>query len=181
MVHKTWHFLWLFIITGMIQSCNSNESLLSTDKVLVSSESGDKLSLKENMRFQSGEAKGIVLTIDPDRRKQTMDGIGSSFTESSAYVLAHLEPEERMKVMEAIYGPKGIKLGVIGPNQATLIGLARQLLSRGADLVLAGCTEVELALSGCKLPLVDPLRVLAREAVFEAGAVPRKDWLMTCC
>jgi glucosylceramidase len=107
MVHKTWQFLCLIILTGMIQSCNSNESLLITEKVLVSSESGDKLSVKENTRFQKGEAEGVILSIDPDRIKQTMDGIGSSFTESSAYVLAHLEPGERKKVMEAIYGEKG--------------------------------------------------------------------------
>jgi glucosylceramidase len=91
----------------MIQSCNTGDPLLSTEKVLVTSESGDKLSLKENTRFQKGEAKGTVLKIDPDGIKQTMDGIGSSFTESSAYVLAHLEPGERMKVMEAVYGEEG--------------------------------------------------------------------------
>ncbi len=107
MLLKNWHFVVLLIVTGMMQSCNSNDSLLSTNKVLVSSESGDKLNLKENTRFQKGEAMGVVLTIDPDRKKQTMDGIGSSFTESSAFVLAHLEPGERMKVMEAIYGEKG--------------------------------------------------------------------------
>lgn len=107
MIHKTWSFLLLTIITGMIQSCNSNDPLLTTEKILVTSESGDKLSVKENTRFRKGEAKGTVLRIDPDSLKQTMDGIGSSFTESSAFVLAHLEPGERMKVMEAIYGEEG--------------------------------------------------------------------------
>ncbi len=90
-----------------MQSCNSNDPLLTTEKILVSSESGDKLSVKENTRFRKGEATGTVLKIDPDSIKQTMDGIGTSFTESSAFVLAHLEPEERMEVMNAIYGEAG--------------------------------------------------------------------------
>jgi glucosylceramidase len=36
-----------------------------------------------------------------------MDGIGSSFTESSAYVLAHLDPEARKEVMEKAFGADG--------------------------------------------------------------------------
>mgnify|MGYP006284777299 FL=1 len=107
MIHKTLSFLLLTIFTGMMQSCNTNDPLLTTEKILVTSESGDKLSVIENTRFTKGEAKGAVLRIDPDSLKQTMDGIGSSFTESSAFVLAHLEPGERMKVMKAIYGEEG--------------------------------------------------------------------------
>ena len=107
MAHKTRHFLWLLILTGMILSCDSDNPLLITEKIIVSSGDGDKLSLKENTRFQKGAAEGIVLKIDPEKVKQTMDGIGSSFTESSAYVLAHLDPEERMNVMNAVYGEEG--------------------------------------------------------------------------
>jgi len=107
MKHKTWYILLLTLTTGMMLSCNSNDALLTTEKILVTSESGDKLSIKENTRFTKGKAHGVVLGIDPDSIKQTMDGIGSSFTESSAYVLAHLAPGERMKVMEAIYGEEG--------------------------------------------------------------------------
>jgi len=88
-------------------SCDSDNPLLITEKIIVSSGDGDKLSLKENTRFQKGAAEGIVLKIDPEKVKQTMDGIGSSFTESSAYVLAHLDPEERMNVMKAVYGEEG--------------------------------------------------------------------------
>ncbi len=82
-------------------------TLRTTERILVTSEGGDKLSLKANAYFQKGEATGTVLRIDPGHIRQTMDGIGSSFTESAAYVLAHLEPGERLKVMEAIYGEGG--------------------------------------------------------------------------
>jgi len=39
--------------------------------------------------------------------KQTIIGIGSSFTESSAFVLAHLDRETRSEVMEGIFSERG--------------------------------------------------------------------------
>ncbi|MDZ4181726.1 MAG: glycoside hydrolase family 30 beta sandwich domain-containing protein [Candidatus Cloacimonadaceae bacterium] len=43
----------------------------------------------------------------PEQIKQTIDGIGTSFTESSAYVLAHLAADQRRAVMQNIFGQKG--------------------------------------------------------------------------
>ena len=48
-----------------------------------------------------------MISVYPEKTKQTIDGIGTSFTESSAFVLAHLEPGRRREVMEAIYGESG--------------------------------------------------------------------------
>lgn len=75
--------------------------------ILVTSESGDKLTEKEIVCFIKGEAEGTILKIEPEITKQTIDGIGSSFTESSAFVLAHPEPARRTEVMQAIYGEHG--------------------------------------------------------------------------
>lgn len=97
----------LFTYSVIMQSCNPNDTLLSTKTILVTSENGDKLTEKENLRFIKGEAKGTVLKVDPGMTKQPIDGIGTSFTESSAFVLAHLEPDRRMEVMESIYGETG--------------------------------------------------------------------------
>ncbi|MBD3868266.1 MAG: glycosyl hydrolase [Acidobacteria bacterium] len=76
-------------------------------EVLQTSESGHKMASVEPVPFQAGSADGTVIAIYPERLKQTIDGIGSSFTESSAFVLAHLEPERRREVMEQIYGEAG--------------------------------------------------------------------------
>ena len=81
--------------------------LTSTSEILLTSASGSKLAMQENVKFTAGQAEGIVLQVFPDSVKQTIDGIGTSFTESSAFVLAHLEPEDRMQVMENIYGEEG--------------------------------------------------------------------------
>ena len=95
------------VILGVIISCNSTDTLYSTKEILVTSESGDKISKKDNVSFIIGDASGTVIKIEPEILKQSIDGIGSSFTESSAFVLAHLNPEKRREVMERIFSEDG--------------------------------------------------------------------------
>jgi aspartate racemase len=77
------------------------------------------------------------------------------------------------QVMTAIYGPAGVK--TVGANAAAaqlLRGAAAELAAAGADVLVAGCTEVPLVLTAdlVGVPLVDTLDVLARAVVREAGA-----------
>jgi len=82
--------------------------LTSSAEVLLTSEAGDRLTQQAPVRFRSGSpAAGNTVRVDPQVLKQTLDGIGTSFTESSAFVLAHLEPEARTEVMRNIYGEQG--------------------------------------------------------------------------
>jgi len=76
-------------------------------EILLTSESGDRLTSMGGVPFRSGRATGTVITVDPQGTKQTIDGIGTSFTESSAFVLAHLDPERRRDVMQQIFGESG--------------------------------------------------------------------------
>jgi glucosylceramidase len=87
--------------------CGNLLALDSTSEILLTSSSGKKISHQENVRFQPGKSEGISIQIFPEQTKQTLDGIGSSFTEASAFVLAHLEPEQRKQVMHNIYGESG--------------------------------------------------------------------------
>ena len=82
-------------------------TLRSTSEILLTSASGSKLAVQENVKFKQGQAEGVVLHVFQDSVKQTIDGIGTSFTESSAFVLAHLESRDRMEVMHNIYGADG--------------------------------------------------------------------------
>jgi len=84
-----------------------NYNLKQSYSVIVTSEAGDKLASKANVKFTEGKASGDVININPELTKQTVQGIGTSFTESSAFVLAHLEPKERIKVMENIFSEQG--------------------------------------------------------------------------
>jgi len=66
-------------------------SLVSTE-VLLTSAAGHKLAVMDPVQFSSDNTRAGVaqVQIDPLMTRQTVTGIGTSFTESSAFVLAHL-------------------------------------------------------------------------------------------
>lgn len=81
--------------------------LSATAEIIVTSEAGDRLAMRPNAPFIDGQPGGIVIEIDPSEARQTLLGVGTSFTESSAFVLAHLEDDERTEVMRRIFGEDG--------------------------------------------------------------------------
>ncbi|WP_259367687.1 MULTISPECIES: glycoside hydrolase family 30 beta sandwich domain-containing protein [unclassified Colwellia] len=89
-----------------------NYQLLMTQEILLTSEAGDKIAPQQNLSFQQGTATGKVIVVRPDIKKQKIVGIGTSFTESSAFVLAHLPKDKRAEVMENIYGEKGANFSI---------------------------------------------------------------------
>lgn len=81
------------------------------------------------------------------------------------------EDDHRFLVMEAIYGPRGIKAGNLGEEpHRLLIRAAQGLIEQGVDAIVAGCTEVPLVLSqkDFDIPFIDPMYFLAR-ALIEAA------------
>jgi aspartate racemase len=86
-------------------------------------------------------------------------------------------PDEKhqAKVMAAIYDIKNSQ-PARGEEEFTsdLIATAENLISRGAQGVVAGCTEIPLALKQKHLsaPYFDALAILARAAVTKAGRTP---------
>ncbi|MEL0036802.1 MAG: hypothetical protein VW882_10450, partial [Gammaproteobacteria bacterium] len=86
----------------------AEDNLIQCLQVLITSEAGDKQAKHPNLTFTRAQPKSDNrLTIEPDTLRQKMQGIGTSFTQSSAFVLAHLEAESRDEVMAAIYSNKG--------------------------------------------------------------------------
>jgi aspartate racemase len=76
------------------------------------------------------------------------------------------------RLMTAIYGTKGIKAGFAqGPSREAILGITGELVRRGAQAVLAGCTEIPLVLGADDLPvpLIDPMTAGARAAIRRAG------------
>ncbi len=100
--------------------------LSATTEVLLTSEAGDKMTTSENLPFDRSPSSGTTITIRPDIVKQTIVGIGSSFTESSAFVLAHLEPDKRAEVMEEIFSERGANFSLtrtpIGATDFSVVG-----------------------------------------------------------
>ena len=99
----------LLVVSCLLITCPSfgADPTESTIEILITSEAGDKQAKKENLPLQAGRAEGTVIEIVPEQVKQTIDGIGTSFTESSAYVLAHLEPTQRREVMNKLFSSEG--------------------------------------------------------------------------
>ncbi len=80
--------------------------------------------------------------------------------------------EEQMRVMEVIFGLQGVKAGFIdGPCRERIVDTARSLVERGAEAVIAGCTEIPLVLKGKDIsaPLIEPMRIIAQASIIEAG------------
>ncbi len=81
-------------------------------------------------------------------------------------------PKSQQKIMEAIYGKNGIKAGsVVGRPARLLRESAQELVGVGARAIIAGCTEIPLALRPDRLtvPLIDPMTIGARELIRQAG------------
>jgi aspartate racemase len=73
--------------------------------------------------------------------------------------------ELQHRAMEAIY--EHIKKGDLDAGRKISLDVAQDLVGRGADLVICGCTEISLVLKDgdIAVPVVDPLQVLAEVAV----------------
>jgi aspartate racemase len=85
-------------------------------------------------------------------------------------LLAPDAAQQEDKVMKAIYGSEGIKCGHKTKPRNLLKDAAERLTERGAEIIIAGCTEVSLVLSPENSPFVviDPLEIIARVAIRHA-------------
>ena len=100
-------FHFPFSIMILLASCSPIES----SHVWLTSEVGDKFAEKEAVIFQKGTAENAIV-VNLDERRQTIDGFGGSLTESSAFVLACLMPEQRQAILEELYGENGANFSV---------------------------------------------------------------------
>jgi len=79
---------------------------------------------------------------------------------------------EQEQVMEAIFGKQGLKAGFAsGPAQKIIQDISAKLIQKGAEAVIAGCTEIPLVLKpeDLSVPLIDPLKIMALKCIQEAG------------
>ncbi len=92
--------------------------------------------------------------------------------EESGVEILEPSPEKQADVMKAIY--QCIKAGNLIDGGFLLCGVANDLISAGAEMIICGCTEVSLVLKegALPVPILDPLQVLAEAAVAEA--LPRE-------
>jgi aspartate racemase len=80
--------------------------------------------------------------------------------------------KEQAKVMEAVFGKRGVKAGfTTGHPRKLVLDVARRLIKRGAGAIIAGCTEIPLVLrdEDVPVPLIEPMRIAARASIVKAG------------
>jgi aspartate racemase len=84
------------------------------------------------------------------------------------------DAENQQRVMNAIYGPRGVKAGFTeGECAEDLLRALASLARRGAEVIVLGCTELPLVLAqneafpvaGKTVAILDPTDILARKCV----------------
>ncbi|MGZ5418294.1 MAG: cysteate racemase [Nocardioides sp.] len=108
----------------------------------------------------SARVAGLLSTTGTQRARLYHDALGNRDIE----VLTP-GPDAQRRVMRAI---ELVKAGAGRPRAASVLGrVAGELIADGAQVLIAGCTEIPLLLSNSMLPvpLVDPAQVLAEAVV----------------
>jgi aspartate racemase len=88
--------------------------------------------------------------------------------EEAGLVPIQPKDEDQRLVMESIYGGEGVKSGRGGATAGRLLErVGKALAAQGAELLIAGCTEIPPALRHASLPVhvIDATMVLAEAAV----------------
>jgi len=81
-------------------------------------------------------------------------------------IIPNMEDQENF-VMNAIYGPRGIKAGKKKKAGRLLKKAVKKLNSAGAQVIVLGCTEIPLVLQqkDFKIRLYDPMEIVAKEII----------------
>ena len=107
-----------------------------------------------------GQRVGLLATTGTLEQRVYQDGL-------PGVALDWILPDEadQRRVSEAILAVKVNQGSRVADD---LLGVARAVVARGARVILVGCTELSMclgALSPAGVPLVDPMRILARRLV----------------
>lgn len=86
------------------------------------------------------------------------------------------DKKNQTKFMDAVYGKKGIKAGFKIAPKKILLQIVEHLHKNNAQAIIAGCTEVPLALQedDISIPFIEPLFILASKSIKMVG-YPSKD------
>jgi aspartate racemase len=121
-------------------------------------------------------AKYIYKELPTVRKIGLLSTVGTIKTKLYQNVLKEIEivvPDVRsqQRLMNAIYGKRGIKCGYTqGSPRRNILEVARSLVKQGVEAIIMGCTETSLVLrqQDLPVPLIDPLQVLAEVTTRQA-------------
>jgi len=88
----------------------------------------------------------------------------SFFKEKNIKVLMPSPPEQEI-IMKVIYK---VKSGILSEEmKKQMIAISEEQIKKGAQVIIAGCTEIPLILKNedLKVPVIDPTNILAKKAI----------------
>jgi aspartate racemase len=118
-------------------------------------------------RLPGIERTGLIATTATIRARLFQDRL----SEQDIEVIVPSPEEQEHLVMSPIYGESGIKAGYTsGENRRNILKASNALVSRGAQAVIGGCTEIPLVLheGDLEVPFLDSLSILAVAAIRRA-------------
>ncbi|GAB4378503.1 MAG: aspartate racemase [Calditrichia bacterium] len=145
--------------------CNTAHAFIEEIRTAVHIPILDMLELTSNYlqaNFPQDSLIGILSTTG-SRRIQLFEKYFHSYR--------LIYPEDTIQethIMQAVYGERGIKSrGVLPENRRLLWEAARSLQTLHPRAIVVGCTEIALAFKNKfdKIPVINPLHILARELV----------------
>lgn len=96
------YILFILLLITMI-NCKGINNAIELE-VYETSESGNALTKVD--QFSSTENK-VVISINPEKKFQTITGFGGSFTEASAHLLTKISKTNREKILNAYFSENG--------------------------------------------------------------------------
>ena len=96
-------YIFFILLLLIMTNCKVKQNT-SQFEVFETASNGN--SLQKITEFSEG-INPTVISINPDKKFQTITGFGGAFTESSAYLLSKLGKENQKKIMEAYFSEKG--------------------------------------------------------------------------
>jgi glucosylceramidase len=104
------HLFLLLITICFILACTSEKPKYdyTTAEIIQSSKAGELFVAGEALTLTKiSNQQTNVVTINPQKTYQKIEGIGGAFTESSAYALNQLSEEKRQEVLNAYFSQDG--------------------------------------------------------------------------
>ncbi|HEY4032455.1 MAG TPA: glycoside hydrolase family 30 beta sandwich domain-containing protein [Ktedonobacteraceae bacterium] len=126
-VHKVMPTIMLSVVLTLVGCTSSTSSVDVASKAtpspsvvqmwLTTQDRQDKLTAQAPITLQNGPASpaiGTLITVDPTQHFQRITGFGAALTDSSAYLLGQLSPQQQKAAMQALFDPQqGIGLSEV--------------------------------------------------------------------
>ncbi|MEA1963823.1 MAG: amino acid racemase [Candidatus Aerophobetes bacterium] len=113
-------------------------------------------------RFSAARRIGLLATTG------TINGkVYHKVFEKEGYLIVTPDSSNEEILMDAIFGEKGIKAGIIQENTVLVKKVIEHLKGKEIDLIIVACTEIPLVLPYFKedVPIIDATNCLAKEVV----------------